>query len=132
MPVVLGPARSRPACHGGKAKRDNIAAHQIAGLLRGGLLPQADVSPAAMRATRDLLRRRIHRMRQRAERLTHVRQTNCPSTVPDVGPKIADKANRAGVAERLAAPAVPHSIAVDLALTAAGPGVGPWDHGPAA
>jgi transposase len=36
--------------------------------------------------------------------------------LPDIGTKIAYKTNRAGVAERFAAPAVQKSIAVDLAL----------------
>ena len=47
------------AIHGGKAKNDKIDAQKIAVLLRGGMLPQAYVYPAAMRATRDLLRRRM-------------------------------------------------------------------------
>jgi hypothetical protein len=55
------------AIHGGNAKHDSIDAQQIAVLLRGGMLPQAYVYPAEMRATRALLRRRLHCMRQRAE-----------------------------------------------------------------
>ena len=116
IPFVLGHALSMKAIHGGKAKNDNIDAHKIAVLLRGGMLPQAYVYPAAMRATRDLLRRRIHLMRQRAELLTHVQQTNCQYNLPDIGKKIAYKTNRAGVAERFAAPAVQQSIEVDLTL----------------
>jgi len=54
---VLGHALYMKAIHGGKAKNDRIDAHKIAVLLRGGMLPQAYVYPAAMRATRDLLRR---------------------------------------------------------------------------
>jgi transposase len=104
------------AIHGGKAKNDTIDAHKIAVLLRGGMLPHAYVYPAAMRATRDLLRRRIHLMCQRAELLTHIQQPNCQDHLPDIGTKIAYKTNRAGVAERFAAPAVQKSIAVDLAL----------------
>src|SRR5215510_4916451 len=69
-----------------------------------------------MRATRDLLRRRIHLMRKRAELLTHVQQTNSQYNLPDIGKKIAYKTNRAGVAERFADPAVQKSIEVDLAL----------------
>jgi transposase len=116
IPFVLGHALYMKAIHGGKAKNDKIDAHKIAVLLRGGMLPQAYVYPAAMRATRDLLRRRIHLMRQRAELLTHVQQTNCQYNLPDIGKKIAYKANRAGVAERFTAPAVQKSIEVDLAL----------------
>ena len=62
------------AIHGGKAKNDKIDAHKIAVLLRGGLLPQAYVYPAAMRAPRDLLRRRCHLVRKRAELLAHLPQ----------------------------------------------------------
>jgi transposase len=67
IPFVLGHALSMKAIHGGKATNDRIDAQNIAVLLRGGMLPQAYVYPAEMRATRDLLRRRIHFMRQRAE-----------------------------------------------------------------
>jgi len=104
------------AIHGGKAKNDKIDAHKIAVLLRGGMLPQAYVYPAKMRATRDLLRRRMHLMRKRAELLTHVQQTNSQYNLPEIGKKIAYKANRTGVAERFADPAVQKSIEVDLAL----------------
>jgi transposase len=104
------------AIHGGKAKHDKIDAQKIAVLLRGGMLPQAYVYPSEMRATRDLLRRRIHFMRKRAELLTHVQQTNSQYNLPAMGKKIAYKANRDGVSERFPDPAVQKSIAVDLAL----------------
>jgi len=116
IPFVLGHALYMKAIHGGKAKNDKIDAQKIAVLLRGGMLPQAYVYPAEMRATRDLLRRRIHLMRKRAELLTHVQQTNCQYNLPEIGKKIAYKANRAGVAERFPDPAVQKSIEVDLAL----------------
>jgi transposase len=60
IPFVLGHALYMKAIHGGKAKHDKIDAQKIAVLLRGGMLPQAYVYPAEMRATRDLLRRRLH------------------------------------------------------------------------
>jgi transposase len=116
IPFVLGHALYMKAIHGGKAKNDKIDAQKIAGLLRGGMLPQAYVYPAAMRATRDLLRRRTHLMRKRAELLTHIQQTNSQYTLPEIGKKIAYKANRDGVAERFPDPAVQKSIEVDLAL----------------
>jgi transposase len=116
MPFVLGHALSRTAIHGGKAKHDKIDAHKIAVLLRGGMLPHAYVYPAAMRATRDLLRRRMHLMRKRAELWAHIQHTNSQYHLPEIGQKIADKANRDGVAERCPAPAVQKSIEVDLAL----------------
>jgi transposase len=116
IPFVLGHARYMKAIHGGKAKNDRIDAHKIAVLLRGGMLPQAYAYPAAMRATRDLLRRRMHLMRKRAELLAHVQNTNSQSNLPAIGKKLAYKANRQGVAERFADPAVQKSIEVDLAL----------------
>ena len=116
IPFVLGHALYMKAIHGGKAKNDKIDAQKIAGLLRGGLLPQAYVYPAAMRATRDLLRRRGHLVRKRAELLTHVQQTNRQYNLPELGKDIAYKTNRPGVAERFADPAVQKSVEVDLAL----------------
>jgi hypothetical protein len=43
MPFVLGHALDMTAIHGGKAKHDTIDSHKIAALLRGGMLPPADV-----------------------------------------------------------------------------------------
>ena len=72
------------AIHGGKAKNDKIDSRKIAGLVRGGLLPQAYVYPAAMRPTRDLLRRRLHLVRKRGELLAHIQKRwpsiNLPSS----------------------------------------------------
>ena len=98
---MLGHALYMKAIHGGKAKHDTIDSQKIAALRRGGRLPQASVYPAARRATRDLLRRRMPLARQRAELLAHVQHTNSPDHLPAIGQKIADKANRDGVAERL-------------------------------
>jgi hypothetical protein len=116
LPVVLGHALYRKAIHGGKAKHDNIDAHKSAALLRGGMLPQAYVYPAQRRASRDLLRRRTHLMRKRAELLAHVQKTNSQYNLPEIGKKMAYKANREGVAERFNDPAVQKSLEVDLAL----------------
>jgi transposase len=115
IPFVLGHALYMKASHGGKAKNDKIDSQTIAALLRGGMLLQAYVYPAQMRATRDLLRRRTHLMRKRAELLAHVQNTKSPYNLPDIGKKITYKANRAGVAQRFADPAVHKSIEVDLA-----------------
>src|SRR5882672_5881819 len=116
IPCVLGHALSRKAMHGDTAKNEKIDAQTIAVLLRGGMLPQASVSPAEMRATRDLLRRRMPLARTRGELLAHVHNTNSQYHLPAIGKKIASKAHRDGVAERLADPAVHKSLAVDLAL----------------
>src|SRR5262245_34205800 len=116
LPFVLGHALSLQAIHGGKANNDQSDAHKLAALLRGGMLPQASVSPAEMRATRDLVRRRPPLMRQRAELLAPVHNTNAPDHVPDIGKKIAYKANREGAAARLNDPSVHKTLAGDLAL----------------
>jgi Transposase IS116/IS110/IS902 family len=55
-------------------------------------------------------------MRQRAERLAQVHNTNSPYNRPESGKQMASKANRDGGADRCAAPAVPKSSAIDLAL----------------
>jgi hypothetical protein len=116
LPCVLGHALSMQALHGGKATNDTIDAQHIAVLLRGGRLPQASGSPAAMRATRALLRRRPHGMRKRAELLAPIHNTTSQYNLPELGQKSAYTANRDGVAERFPDPAVPQSSDVDLAL----------------
>jgi transposase len=80
------------------------------------MLPKAYVYPAQMRATRDLLRRRTHLMRKRSALLSHVQHTNSQYNLPEMGKKIAYKANREGVAERFAETSVQKTIEVDLAL----------------
>jgi transposase len=114
IPFVLGHALSMKAIHGGKAKNDRMDAHKIAVLWRGGMLPQAYVYPAGRRATRDLLRRRRHLTRTRAEWLAHLQQTNSQDNLPEIGKKLADKANRDGVAERFPEAAIQKSIDLDL------------------
>jgi hypothetical protein len=49
--------------------------------------------------------------------VAHVHNTNSQYNLPEIGKKIAYKANRDGVAARCADPAVPKSIEVDLALS---------------
>jgi len=112
---VLGHALYMKAIHGGKAKNDKIDAHKIAVLLRGGMLPMAYVYPREMRATRDLLRRRCHFTRKRAELLTHIQNTASQYLLPTLG-KIAYHGNRLGVAEQFHDPAVRKSIETNLAL----------------
>jgi len=116
IPFVLGHALYMKAIHGGKAKNDKIDAHKIAALLRGGMIPEAYVYPQEMRSTRDLLRRRMHLMRQRAERLAHIQNTNHQYNLPPIGKKVAYRSNRDGVAERFADPGAREIVRLDLAL----------------
>jgi transposase len=104
------------AIHGGKAKNDKIDAHKIAVLLRGGMIPMAYVYPPEMRATRDLLRRRCHLMRKRAELLAHIQNTNSQYNLPEIGKKLAYKANREGVEDHFPEPSVRKTIELDVAL----------------
>ena len=113
---VLGHALAMKAIHGGKAKNDKIDSHKIASLLRGGLLPQAYVYPAAMRSTRDLLRRRLHLVRKRGQLLAHIQNTRAQYNMAAFERRLAYPANREGVAERFSDPSVRKSIEVDLTL----------------
>ena len=96
------------AIHGGKTKNDQIDAGKIARLLRGGNLPLAYVYPAGMRATRDLLRRRMYLVHKRAELITHLEILNAQNNLPSFGKKLAYAANRAelNIAERFTDPSV--------------------------
>ena len=113
---VLGHALAMKASHGGKAKTDKIASHKIAGLLRGGLLPQAYVYPDAMRSTRDLLRRRLHLVRKRGQLLAHIQNTRAQYHLPECGRRLAYPGNRDGVVEHFPDPSVRKSIEVDVVL----------------
>jgi hypothetical protein len=55
-------------------------------------------------------------MRKRSELLAPVPHPHSPYNLPEIGKPIAYNANRGGGAERIADPAVPKHIAVDLAL----------------
>ncbi len=116
IPFVLGHALAMKAIHGGKAKNDKIDSRKIAGLLRGGLLPQAYVYPAEMRSTRDLIRRRLHLVRKRGELLAHIQNTRAQYQVAEFGRRLAYPANRTGVSASFPDPSVRKSIDVDLAL----------------
>jgi len=113
---VLGHALAMKAIHGGKAKNDKIDSHKIAVLLRGGMLPQAYVYPAAMRSTRDLLRRRLHLVRRRGQLLAHIQNTNAQYNLPAFEKRLAYPGNRDGVVEHFPDPSVRKSVEVDVAL----------------
>jgi len=113
---ILGHALYMKAIHGGKAKNDKLDAYKIASLLRGGMMPMAYVYPSDMRSTRDLLRRRMHLVRKRAELLAHVQNTNHQYNLPEIGKNIGKKGNRAGLAQRFTDASVRKSIELDLGL----------------
>lgn len=72
---VLGHALYMKAIHGSKSKNDRIDSEKIAMLLKAGMFPEAYVYPHAMRATRDLMRRRLFFVNRRAELLSHIKMT---------------------------------------------------------
>src|SRR5512145_1829313 len=113
---VLGHALYMRAIHGGKAKNDRIDAHKIAALLRGGMMPQAYVYPRAMRATRDLMRRRNPLMRKRAELLVHIQNTNSQYNLPAFGVRIAKPHLRREAASHFPEAAVRKSVELDVSL----------------
>ena len=117
MPCVRGPALSMQALHGGTAHTDQIAAHTIAVLLRGGLLPQASGCSRCAARPSGPAAAAVPLMRKRAELLAHIHNTTRQYTRPAMGQKLADQANRDGGAERFPEPAVPKSLEVDLALS---------------
>jgi len=80
------------------------------------MLSHASVYPAEMRATRDLLRRRMHLRRKRSARLSHVQHPNRQDHLPEIGKNLAYQANREGVAARFDEAAVPKNLEVDWAL----------------
>src|SRR5262245_52635724 len=69
-----------------------------------------------MRATRDRLRQRCHLVHKRAELLAHIHNTNSQYHLPEIGKKLAYKANRAGVEDQFPDPSVRKTMAVDVSL----------------
>jgi transposase len=117
IPFVLGHALAMKAIHGGKAKNDRLDAEKIAGLLKGGFFPLAYVYPKAKRDTRDLLRRRSCFVRQRAQLIAHIQNTNSQCNLPPFDKKLTYKGNRcAEIADRFEHPSTRLSIASDLKL----------------
>jgi transposase len=118
IPFVLGHALYMKAISGAKTKNDRIDSKKIANLLRAGMIPMAYVSPKPMRSTRDLLRRRMHFVRQRADVLTHIQQTNHQYNLPNIGKTLKYKGNREGVAERFDDDSARKTVETDLELLA--------------
>jgi transposase len=117
IPFVLGHALAMKAIHGGKAKNDRLDAAKIAGLLKGGFFPMAYVYPRDKRETRDLLRRRSFFVRQRAQLIAHIQNTNSQYNLPPFPKKLTYKGNRSDdLADRFEHPSTKLSVTSDLAL----------------
>jgi hypothetical protein len=66
-----------------------IDSYKIAALLRGGNFSIAYPYPAKMRATRDLLRRRMYIARRCSELVAHIQNTNTQYNLPAFAKKIS-------------------------------------------
>jgi transposase len=101
------------AIHGGKKKDDKLDSEKIARLMRGGTFPLSYVYPREMRATRDLVRRRMFLVRRRSELLAHVQLTNQQYN-HDPFEKMLKYAGNRDVLDRFEQPSVRLSVEADL------------------
>jgi len=72
-----------------------------------------------MRATRDLLRRRIFIVRKRAEFLSHIQNTNHQYNLDDINKRISYKANRVCLDDHFPDPIVQKNVDTDINIIAA-------------
>jgi transposase len=117
---VLGHALYMRLIHSGKAKTDRIDAGKLARLLRGGNFPLAYAYPQGMRETRDLLRRRLYLVRERAALVTHVQIVNSQYNLPPLGKNLGTADHWAELRQgtRFSHESVRRNVGVDLELIA--------------
>ena len=108
---ALGHALYMKAIHGGKTKSEKIA-----NMLRGGMFPIAYAYPKAKRAVRDLLRRRLFFVRQRAELSVHLQNTNHQYNInePLTSSRMRSETYRNTIPEKLNDPATLKMVNADL------------------
>jgi len=82
---ILGHALYMKAIHGAKVKNDRIDSGKIAKLIQSGMFPQAYVYPRGKRSIRDLLRRRLYFVRERADMFAHIQLLNHQVNNPNLG-----------------------------------------------
>ncbi len=114
IPFLLGHAHYMRCIHGGKTKNDKIDSEKIAYLLRGGNFPLSYAYPKEHRAARDLMRRRSHYVRRRAEAMAHIRLLGMQHNLPPIAGSLDVKKNRIGLAEQFSDPSVRMSVTIDL------------------
>ena len=111
---ILGHALYMKAIHGGKAKNDRIDSFKIANLIRGGNFPLAYVYPKEMRATRDLLRRRMKIVRHGADLKAHIVNTTSQYNLPPNKVNLKNVGAREQVRKNFTEVAVQNNIDLDL------------------
>ncbi len=113
---VLGHALGMRSVYGLKTKSDKLDSWKIAQLLRGGNFPLAYVYPRRFRATRDLLRRRLHFVRFRSELLTHLKMSEAQINLEPLEKRLDHAPNRSGFPERFPEGSSRSSIVADCRL----------------
>ena len=113
---ILGHALYMKAIHGGKAKNDKIDSYKIANLMRGGNFPLAYVYPKAMRATRDLLRRRMKIVRHGAQLKAHVVNTTSQYNLPPNKVNLKNISAREQLKSTFSELSVQKNIDLDMAI----------------
>lgn len=113
---ILGHALYMKAIHGGKAKNDKIDSFKIAKLIRGGNFPLAYVYPKVMRATRDLLRRRMKIVRQGADLKAHVVNTTSQYNLPPNKVNLKDVSAREQLKSTFSDRSVQKNIDLDIVI----------------
>ena len=116
---VLAHALYLKAIHGAKSKNDVVDSEKLCTLLRGGVIPQAYVYPPRLRATRDLLRRRLFFTRKRAELFCHIENTFHQYNLTRPAGGMRSPKHRASLVAAFTDPVVRATIEADLALCAA-------------
>ncbi|MBI4203478.1 MAG: IS110 family transposase, partial [Betaproteobacteria bacterium] len=112
---VLAHALYLKAIHGAKSKNDAVDSEKLCTLLRGGVIPQAYVYPPRLRATRDLMRRRLFFTRKRAELFCHIENTFHQYNQKKPLSAVSSAKQRAQLAAWFPDPMVRASVAADLA-----------------
>ena len=113
---ILGHALYMKAIHGGKAKNDRIDSFKIASLMRGGNFPLAYVYPKEMRATRDLLRRRMKLVRHGANMKAHVANTTSQYNLPPNKVNLKNVCAREQLRSTFPDPVVQRNIDFDMSM----------------
>ena len=85
LEFILGHALYMKAIHGAKVKNDRIDSQKIAMLAQSGMFPIAYVYPRHKRAIRDLLRRRLYFVQERADLFCHIHLLNHQTNSDDLG-----------------------------------------------
>lgn len=113
---ILGHALYMKAINGGKAKNDRLDSHKIALLVQAGMFPLAYVYPRQNRPLRDLLRRRLHFTRSRAELLSHIQLLNTQHNLEPIGLISKSKTKRDALPGRFPDLATERSLDANLKL----------------